>query len=267
MKIAVQGIAVIAPGLNDWPQAREVLAGRAPLVVADSVVPPAARLPATERRRVGKSVKVALALAEQLFSVEGVPLAADTTTIFTSSGGDGENCHSLCEALEAEQPMLSPTRFTNSVHNAPAGYWSIAAHCQRPSSSLCGYDASFAAGLIEAAVHVLSEHEPVALIAYDLPYPEPLNAKRPLQGTGGIALLLAPLGSANNIATLEFDAYVHGEPSRMGQAQLDRMAAGLPALRGLPLLESIALERNGSVNLGGNGSQVLRVDVVPLAVR
>ena len=46
---------------------------------------------------------------------------------------------------------LSPTRFHNSVHNAPAGYWSIATQSREPSTSLCRDDESFQAALLEAA--------------------------------------------------------------------------------------------------------------------
>ena len=52
--------------------------------------------------------------------------AAVAATVFTSSGGDGDNCHAICETLATTDRLISPTRFHNSVHNAPAGYWSIA---------------------------------------------------------------------------------------------------------------------------------------------
>ena len=34
--------------------------------------------------------------------------------------------HEICETLATAERQVSPTRFHNSVHNAPAGYWSIA---------------------------------------------------------------------------------------------------------------------------------------------
>ena len=36
--------------------------------------------------------------------------------------------------LAADPRELSPTRFHNSVHNAPAGYWTVAAHCHAPAA-------------------------------------------------------------------------------------------------------------------------------------
>ncbi|MEZ5739553.1 MAG: beta-ketoacyl synthase chain length factor [Burkholderiaceae bacterium] len=134
--------------------------------------------------------------------------------MFTSSGGDGLNCHLLCEALADPAPQVSPTRFANSVHNAPAGYWGIATGSMKPSASLCAFDGSFAAGLLEAAINLLADDEPVALVAYDTPYPSPLNEKRLITGTLGIALLLVAPGSQPSLATLDIGGYERGPGPR-----------------------------------------------------
>ncbi len=261
MKVSIHAASLILPGLENWAQAQAVLLGQSRLESRPVVVPVSAKLPATERRRVGLSVKLALALAEQLFANSTVA-AAEAATIFTSSGGDGENCHILCEALAQAVPSLSPTRFTNSVHNAPAGYWGIAAQSRPPSSSLCAYDGSFAAGLIEAAVYAQYEPEPVALIAYDVTYPEPLNAKRPLSAPAGIALLLAAPGKLPApIANIELLGYEFGQATELDDPLLESLRQGVPAARGLPLLVALAQRRAGVLKLGGNREQVLPVAV------
>ena len=122
-------------------------------------------------------------------------------TVFTSSSGDPVNCHALCEALAAPGRLMSPTRFTNSVHNATAGYWHIATQSRAASTSLCGFDASFAAGLLEAAVQCVSGGEPVLLVASDIAYPEPLHALRPTSDALGLALLLAPADGSTSTST------------------------------------------------------------------
>ena len=99
--------------------------------------------------------------------------------MFTSSSGDGDNVHAICESARHAERQVSPTRFHNSVHNAAAGYWSIATQCRAASTSLCCHDASFAAGLLEAASQVAVDGKPVALIAYDHPYPAPLRRRAP----------------------------------------------------------------------------------------
>ena len=121
----IAGIGLVGPGLAGWSAGRETLAGRAPYTPSPTRLPAPEALPATERRRAGKCVK--LALATGLEAVEAAGIApARLTAIFASSSGDGENCHAICETLASDDRLISPTRFHNSVHNAPAGYWSIA---------------------------------------------------------------------------------------------------------------------------------------------
>lgn len=281
MRVAVLAVGVIGPGLPDWASAAEVLRGERALAPAATVIPPAARLPAAERRRVGQSVKLALAVADQM--IAGVdPERLDLTslaTVFTSSGGDGENCHLLCEALAADEPQISPTRFTNSVHNAPAGYWSIAAGDTAPSTSLCAYDASFAAGLLEAALQVTCDGAPVALIAYDVPYPEPLNARRPMLAPAAAALLLGPADSEGALARLVIGHARDGAATAMREAALEAQRLGVPAARAWPLLAALAslgggtagdrqrarrsIEARCEVALEAVGGQVLPIEVEP----
>ena len=89
------------------------------------------------------------------------------------------------------------------MHNAPAGYWSIATRSMAPSTSLCAYDGSFVAGLLEACALARARGEAVLLIAYDAPYPEPLRAKRPVPDAFGAALLLSPAAGAGSLAMIE----------------------------------------------------------------
>ena len=94
-----------------------------------------------------------------------------------ASGADGDNCHALCEQLATDDRQISPTRFHNSVHNAAAGYWSIATQSMAPCQVLCAYDASFGAGLLDALAQVVVDRQPTLLIAYDSEYPEPLHSQ------------------------------------------------------------------------------------------
>ncbi len=118
--------------------------------------------------------------------------AATLPAVFTSSGGDGHNCHEICRTLASSERQLSPTRFHNSVHNAAAGYWGIATGATPASNALCAYDASFGAGLLEALTQVVTGRSAVLLVAYDASYPEPLYGARPIPHAFGVALVLAP---------------------------------------------------------------------------
>jgi Beta-ketoacyl synthase, N-terminal domain len=243
LQLGLRGIASIGPGFDHWAALSAIMSGQIPYTAAASNLPPSSALPPTERRRVGLSVKVALAVAEQLFANTPEADATRTATVFTSSGGDGDNCHHLCTALTEPPVMLSPTKFTNSVHNAPAGYFGIAHHAVQPSNSICARDGSFALGLLEAAAYLACEQSAVALVAYDVPYPEPLNSKRHILAPMGIALLLDHADHPACIAQLSLqglDARALA-PTQMQNAELEAIRRNIPAARGLPLLQALWL--------------------------
>jgi hypothetical protein len=263
MRVFVEGIGVLGPGLNGWPASRAVLAGEAPYVAAPTVLTASELLPAAERRRTGVPVKLALAAGCEAFAHAGRD-AAMTATVLTSSGGDGDNVHHICETLAVAVLEVSPTRFHNSVHNAAAGYWTIATHSREPSTSLCGYDASFAAGLLEASVQIAVNAKPVALIAYDHAYPEPLHAARPIGGTFGAAFVLTPHATDHTFAVLEVSLVASEEnPSSLADPALDALRATVPAARSLPLLSALARNATEAVVLDYVGGNVLRIAVTP----
>nr|WP_081262540.1 beta-ketoacyl synthase chain length factor [Ralstonia solanacearum] len=187
--------------------------------------------------------------------------AATLATVFAASGGDSQNCHAICETLASEDRHLSPTRFHNSVHNAPAGYWSIAARAMAPSNVLCAYDGSFAAGLLESLCQVAIDAVPTLLIAFDTDYPEPLRAVRPIPDAFGVALVLAPEAGPHALARI--DARLTDAPaSALARAEFEQLRAGNPAARALPLLEALAARRSASVVLDYLPDTRLHVDLV-----
>jgi hypothetical protein len=158
--------------------------------------------------------------------------------------------HDICVTLASEDRQISPTKFHNSVHNAPSGYWSIATHSHQPSTSLCAYDWSFAAGLVEAAAQVALDHEQVLLISYDVPYPEPMNAVRTVTGTLGVALLLTRARGSRSLCRLSLSlATVRREPTRMDQPALEALRAANPTGRALPLLRALEARATDAVVL------------------
>lgn len=262
----IESIGLIGPGLADWPQAADVLAGRSAYASARTVLPPPAGLPPAERRRTGPIVKTALAVGHEAVAAsarDGATLA----TVFTASGGDGQNCHAICETLAGDDRQLSPTRFHNSVHNAPAGYWSIAARARAASNVLCAHDGSFAAGLLESLCQVAVDGVPALLIACDADYPEPLHAVRPIEDAFGVALVLAPLvppthddtarrGLAHVAVTL-----TEAPATTLASPELEALRVGNPAARVLPLLEAIAARRASSVVLDYLPEMRVQIDV------
>jgi len=247
LRASLEGIGLIGPGLDGWQLSAELLAGASPYASRPTVVPAPELLPPAERRRVGRVVKLALAAGLQA-TVNARIDAAELAAVFSSSGGDGQNCHEICLSLTEINPQISPTRFHNSVHNAAAGYWSIATGAREPSNALCAHDASFAAGLLEAMAQVVVEQTAVLLVAYDAPYPPPLSLRRPIPDAFGVALVLKPQASATSLAQLVIS--LCDEPAdRMSDTALETLRASIPAARCLPLLQELARRRNGRVRL------------------
>jgi hypothetical protein len=236
----VQGIGVLGPGLTSWAEARAVLTGAQPHVSASTLLPLPARLPPAERRRAGAAVKLALAVADEAVAQTDID-PGTLATVFSSSSGEGVNCHALCETLATPTPLVSPTRFTNSVHNAASGCWHIAVASRAPSTSLCAFDGSFAAGLVEAASCVRTTGQPLLLVASDSPYPEPLHASRPLPDHFGVALLFTPAATAQSLARLSITlAALPNAPSTCDIDSLEALRSAIPAAAALPLLQALA---------------------------
>lgn len=259
----IESVGLIGPGLNGWNEAREVLAGRAPYVAARTVIPAPASLPPAERRRTGAGVKLALAVGLEA-AAASTRDPATLATVFAASGGDGQNCHVICETLASDDRQISPTRFHNSVHNAPAGYWSIATRAMAPSNVLCAYDGSFAAGLLESLCQVAVDGVPTLLLSFDTDYPAPMRDVRPIPDAFGVALVLAPEPGAHTLARI--DAQLTDAPATvLAAAGIEEIRVNNPAARALPLLEALARQRAGSVVLDYLQDRQLQVNVSAFA--
>jgi hypothetical protein len=258
----IAGIGVLGPGLDGWPDSRGVLSGERTYAPVPTVLPVPGLLSATERRRTGRVIRLALAIATEAVAHAGAD-AAELRSVFTSSTGDGQNCHELCEALAEPAPEISPTRFANSVHNAAAGYWSIATSAMQPSTVLCAYDGSFCAGLLEALVQVAVDEERILLVSYDADYPPPMRAKRPVPDAFGTALLLTPRREAGSLARLT--AALCNEPVDRLAEPLESLRRSNPAARSVPLLRRLALGGRARTVLEYLDGLSLAVDIEPCA--
>jgi hypothetical protein len=263
MRIYVEGIGLRGPGLDGWQASRMMLAGEGPYVAAPTNLNTGDMLPPAERRRAGVPIKLAMAVGQEAFH-HAQRDASTAATVFASSGGDNENVHAICDILVTAPREVSPTRFHNSVHNAPAGYWGIAAQSREPSTSLCGYDTSFGIGLLDAAAQVAADHVAVALLAYDHPYPEPLHSTRPIEASYGVALVLAPQRTAHSFATLDVSLVLGARtPSTMSEPQLETLRGNNPAARSLPLLAALARGAAAELTLDYLGDCSLELMVAP----
>jgi hypothetical protein len=116
----------------------------------------------------------------------------------------------------------------------------------------------------------------VLLVAYDLPYPEPLNRLRPIDTAFGVALLLTPPRGASGgapagvslgvsrrvLAELRVAISATGEASRCADPGLEALRRGNPAARSLPLFVRLACGSAGRIRLELSRG-LLDVEVVP----
>jgi hypothetical protein len=287
----IEGIGLLGPGLDGWTRSTALLEGRSPYISQPTVLPTPDGLAPAERRRLGRVVKLALGVGLQATSRAGVN-PATLPSVFASSGGDGNNCHEICQALSLDERLISPTRFHNSVHNAAAGYWSIATGSQAASNAVCAFDASFAAGLLEAVTQVVVDRTRVLLVAYDAEYPPPLFAKRPIPEAFGVAFVLGPVaglapagvasaasvagwapagaasgaspaGSRDTALGRLAVSFSDSPADRMGDAALESLRASIPAARSLPLLYQLAVRKPAVVNIEYLDGRCLAVEIDP----
>ena len=259
----VAGVGVWSPVLPSWQACRSRLLGES-LPLAESKVPPADWLPPVERRRATLSTRVVLSVTKDALTLAGWE-PSTLPTVFASSSGSPDITNELCAALAAGDTQISPTRFHNSVHNAAAGYYSIAVGCRAPSITIGAHDGSAAAGLLEANVLLASETARTLFVAFDVPYTGPLGDIRPIADPFGVALALAQEPAEGQIAALHVERSSRNDLplSSCEDPQLEHVRRHNPSARLLPLLDAIARGKPAQVVLEMASGGQLIVDVAP----
>lgn len=255
IQVYVAGIGLVMPGVESWLQARQLFSDTTGYDASVALAPMAKNLlPANERRRTTRLIQMALHCGRDAVQ----DWTGDLATVFASSCGDQEIVDKIMQSLTLPDRPVSPTRFHNSVHNAPAGYWSILSGSNAPSSSISAWDASFSAGLLEAATRVVIERQHVLLVAYDHVPPARLAKKRQITAPFAVALLLVKeaCGSALTVS-VEYS----GKESTMADTKLESLRLANPAARSLPLMKLLGNGQDGEVNLPYINSQLLSIQV------
>ena len=236
--VSVEGIGLWSPTMPGWTASVDWLASRTTTAPEAVAKPTPDVMAATERRRAPESVLLALDVAAQACKMANRN-PRDLPNIFASGYGDVAINDYLCATLAHAPQELSPTKFHNSVHNAPAGYWCIATGCMASSTALTASEATFGAGLLEAATVAVAEKTCVLLVVYDLPAAGPLVDVIPSRSSFGCALVLAPHSSSDamklRIAIAPTSAQLAPDA-----ALLQSVDPGNPAMQSLPLLRALA---------------------------
>ncbi len=265
LAIDVAALGLHGPGLQDWAEAVPILRGEAAYRPSPLAKPVAEGLTPRERRRHTFTIALAVATALQAARLkDGRPEHGEFPAVFACSGGDTDVIHRICAVLDQPGHPVSPQQFMNSVHNAPVGYWSIAAGCRASTTSLSAFDASFAAGLLEAAVQIAAGQPRVLLVAYDAPAPMPIWPFRPLTAPFAAALMLtAPGVGGEPLAALDLALANGTEETQIDQPELEKLRLGNPAARSLSLLQVLARREPARIVLPYLAPATLGVGVRP----
>jgi hypothetical protein len=205
-------------------------------------------------------VLLAVAAAGQAMAASGLD-PTEVASVFSSAHGDQAITDYMCATLAEAPAELSPIRFHNSVHNAPAGYWTIATVCHAASSAISAGAFSFGAGLLEAATQAIANDIPVLLVAFDTAGHGALQAMTRSRTAFAAALVLTPtrtersqlrLGIATTAATTA--------PTAPRDARLAGWIADNPSAAGIPLLENIARADRFVCTLAAARGLHLRID-------
>jgi hypothetical protein len=245
--VHLDAVGLAGPGMASWLDSVEVLADETRYRHGENPLCTAALLPANERRRVSAMVRLALKVAEEAMAQSSLDIQG-VCSVFATCDGDTEIIDRICTALTQPGRPVSPTQFHNSVHNAAAGYWAIAARSPMPSTTVSAYGASFAAGLMEACAQLQVEARPVLLVAYDQSPPEPIAAFAGAYPPFAVAMVLSPDATARS-TRLSVQTVTRQPLASMGCDALEQLRSGNPAARALPLLRALAIGAPGRVVL------------------
>lgn len=254
----IAGIAIAAPGIEDWSEARGVLTGETDWSPGPMTPPPLSLLKPNERRRISPFMRLSLGVAAAAAADAGRD-PASLDCVFGSAAGDGSVSHGILHALRMPGKPVSPTHFHNSVHNATAGYWSIGTGNHEASTSISAGDGTVGAALMKALMTVSVSERPVLLTVAEYPLLAPLDASRPIAHPFAVSLVLIPKsdGPGPTVALQGMGTGPATPPSRIG---LNALWLSSPAARALPLLERLVTP--GAVTLEAGDGAFLTVEVV-----
>jgi len=123
-------------------------------------------IPATYRRRMSSLTRLAVQIA-----IEAADQLRPDFLIFCSQHGDLTRLREMLDDISSGGE-LSPTTFSQSVHNASAGLFTIISHSTAPMSALAAGRGTFAAGWLEAEGFLVAHPTARALlVTYDEPLP------------------------------------------------------------------------------------------------
>ena len=255
--VYINTLSIAAPGLLGMDQAMPVLSGKEEWKNAEFPKLAPQLLPANERRRVTDLIKLALHVADEA-NIPDKTLPA----VFASSNGDLVITDNVCNTLTMDPKYISPIQFHNSVHNAPAGYWAIAAKSPAASTSISTGDSTFGSGLLEAVTQVLYQQEDVLYVAYDFPVAAPLDKFTNIAHAFATAFVLSLNKTENSYGKIKLEiCHEDIDSSHCINHSLNSLQDSNPIARSLPLLEALCLKNASTIYLQFLNNSKLKIDV------
>ncbi len=227
---------------ESWDALQALLRGGV-LPEAKNKGPKPAVIPANERRRAPLPVRLAVESSWQ--ATQSADIAPDSLTcVFVSGLGDTDLTDYMCQTLASEHKELSPTKFHNSVHNAPAGYWTISTNTMRAANSVAGYQQSVSLTLLEAMIQCEAEDVPMLVTFYDAPVAPVLAPILSNQQAFAFSLIIYPASAQVDgiaiTAVVEQEDAPHWPALSTDSAYLSELYSDNPSARVLCLADLLS---------------------------
>lgn len=263
LDVCIDGIAVWTPSLPNWEAAQLALLTLTSERIANQPIqnlpiPLPAMLPPAERRRAPETVSLALEVARNAIAMWGGN-PGELLSVFTSASGDTPIIDHLCNTLVDSPQLISPTRFLHSIHNAPAGVWSMATANAQANTALSAHRHSFSNGLLEAIVQCHTEQQSVLLVGYDTTTPHALRCELEDPTPMAVALVLSANASTSTQGVLHCTLQPSQGPQSLPQSfcAQHQMASGMA--QAWPLLEALASTKATQLHLTLSAYQTLAI--------
>lgn len=203
-------------------------------------------IPANERRRAPLTVRLAVESSWQ--ACEGCGLSPkELASVFVSGYGDTGLTDYMCRVLASDTKQLSPTKFHNSVHNAPAGYWTISTGATLAANSVAGFHNSVTNALLEAITQCHVEQTPVLVTFYDAPVATTMRSILTNDQAFAGSVIICPESSphSGSLISAEVKAHTCEWPAlASSNPMLQSLYQSNPSAKLLCMFEQLAAEKN-----------------------
>lgn len=255
--VYINTLSIAAPSLIGLEQALPVLKGENQWQTSEFPKLAPQLLPANERRRMTNYIKLAIHVADEANLPD-----KNLPAVFASSNGDCQITDHICNSLSQMPKFISPTQFHNSVHNAPSGYWAIAAKSPAPSTSISAGDSTFSSGLLEAVTQVITLGHDILFVGYDYPATSPLDKFVNVSEPFATAFVLSMNKNKKSFGSIKLEVTNKEiKNSRCKNDSLNILKQSNPIAESLPLLEALCLKSSDLIYLPYLNDSSLKIEV------